>query len=83
MAKLIKVSHKVKQAMVAPPPDKPGMIAGSAEKLAYLLQQLGNTRPYTFIRSHGNTWRVHFAGDYVASTVKYVDGKPVIILDEK
>jgi hypothetical protein len=69
-----------KVPMVAP---KPFMIAGGVDKLAEVLQQLGNTRSYTLIRSHGNTWRVHFAGDYVLSTVKYVYGKPVIIKDEK
>jgi hypothetical protein len=57
--------------------------AGSADKLAQVLQLLGNDRPYTVIRSHGNTWRVLFSGDYGLSTVKIVDGKPVIIKDEK
>lgn len=35
------------------------------------------------IRFHGDTWRVHFEGDYVPSTVKMVAGKWVIIKDEK
>ena len=56
-------------------------IAGSPDKLAEILKQLGNDRSYNMIRSHGNTWRVHFDGDLVLSTVKIVDGKPVIIKD--
>jgi hypothetical protein len=68
-----------KTAMVDEPPYRP--IAGSAVKLAQILAELGNTRAYTMIRSHGNTWRVHFEGDLKISTVKQVDGKYQIIQD--
>jgi hypothetical protein len=33
------------------------------------------------IRSHGNTWRVHFEGDRKSCTVKQVNGKYQIIQD--
>lgn len=67
------------EAMVKPTPS----MAGSDAKLSEVLQELGNNRSYTVIRSHGNSWRVHFDGDLVPSTVKFVNGKPVIIKDEK
>ena len=65
--------------MVSPPPDPP--LAGSLERLRLILEELGNDRAYTLIRSHGNTYRVHFAGDKNLSTVKKVDNKFVIIPD--
>jgi hypothetical protein len=68
------------ETMEKPRPDQ--MIAGGAEKLAYVLGQLGNTRAYTMIRSHGNKWRVHFEGDKKASTVKMVNSQYVIIQDD-
>ncbi len=68
-----------KIAMVAEPPERP--MAGSLVKLAQILVELGNTRAYTLIRSHGNSWRVHFEGDRKASSVKMVDGKYKIIQD--
>jgi hypothetical protein len=80
------------ETMEKPRPIGPDqMIASGAEtspafpsdgKLAYVLDKLGNTRPYTMIRSHGNKWRVHFEGDKKASTVKMVNGQYVIIQDE-
>jgi hypothetical protein len=68
------------ETMEKPRPEH--MIAGGTIKLAYILEQLGNTRPYTMIRSHGNKWRVHFEGDKKASTVKMVNGQYVIIQDD-
>ena len=65
------------EAMVKPTP----AMAGSSAMLAQVLTDLGNNRSYTVIRSHGNSWRVHFDGDLTPSTVKFVNGKPVIIKD--
>ena len=74
-----------KVAMVAPKPAQPKDhtdLPGDAPSLATVLQQLGNTRAYTVIRSHGNSWRVHFEGDFKPSTVAVVKGKWAIILDK-
>jgi hypothetical protein len=69
---------KRKTAMVAPPPAKLETLT-----LEEVLQLAGNTRAYTVICVHGNTWRVHFEGDYARSTVKIVSGKAVIIRDDQ
>lgn len=68
-----------KEAMVAPRPLQHAVL--SEDKLAEILQHLGNDRAYTIIRLHNNSCRVHFDGDLVLSTVKFVNDKPVIIKD--
>lgn len=71
-----------KKAMVAPPPIKPDQVETVGYFLSSVLQQLGNNRAYTIIRSHNNSWRVHFEGDYKPSTVALVNGKWTITLDK-
>ena len=71
---------KRKTAMVAPVPSRPAKPV--TLMLDEVLHLVGNTRAFTVIRQHNNTWRVHFEGDYVPSTVKMVNGKWVIIKDE-
>ena len=51
-------------------------------QLEQILKLLGNDRSYTLIRSHPNTWKVHFAGDHTASVIKLVNGKPVITKED-
>ena len=66
----------IKTYMVPPVP-----MPGTLERLRLILEELGNDRAFTLIRAHGNTYRVHFAGDKNLSTVKRVDNKFVIIQD--
>jgi hypothetical protein len=77
---MAKKASSKKVAMVAPPPAKPELF--TEERLANALTVLGNKRPYTFIRSHGNSWKVHFLGDTLPTVIKLVNGKPVISKEE-
>ena len=78
MAKL-KVPARVKIAMVAPPPAKAKPVSLVLDEV---LQLAGNTRAYTVLSFHRNSWRVHFEGDYFPSTVKMINGKWVIVQDQ-
>lgn len=76
-----------KTAMVQPAPAKPAPAKPAPAKPKYLvlediLHQAGNTRAYTVIRFHGDTWRIHFEGDLRPSTVKLVSGKWTIVQDK-
>jgi hypothetical protein len=74
-----------KQAMVKPVPKKPEFeqteMKGADLTLEYVLEQLGVDRPYTLLRRHGNSWRVHFYGDAAPCTVTWKGNKPVIVKD--
>lgn len=77
--------------MVQPVPAKPvpslakGASASGPKSIVLedILHQAGNTRAYTVIRFHGDTWRVHFEGDLLPSTVKLVSGKWTIVQDKE
>jgi hypothetical protein len=75
---------RAKVAMVAPVPVKPSALSNHPEvnSLVEALQLMGNDRPYTLIRSHGNSWKVHFLGDTLPTVIKIVNGKPVISKEE-
>jgi D-alanyl-D-alanine carboxypeptidase len=65
-------------AMVAPPPAKPSKVLSLAE----ILKLLGNDRAYTVIISKPNSFKIHFEGDRTMSTIKLVNGKPVITKED-
>jgi len=87
-ANLQKLAKTRPKAMVKPAPDGPSpakkqtyrqtAFAGSDPSLAVVLQQLGNDRAYTILKSEHLLWVVHFEGDTTPSIVKLVDGKWVI-----
>lgn len=70
-----------KTAMVQPKPAAPEQTAmkGIDVSLEHVLEQLGNNRPYTILRRHGNSWRIHFYGDSAPVTVKWEYGKAAIV----
>ena len=74
------MAKKKKVAMVAPRPAQP---SDPDRQLAEILQMFGNDRSYTVMKydTSSVTWMVLFEGDYVSSTVRFEDGKPVIIKD--
>jgi hypothetical protein len=80
---MAKAKTTSKIAMVQPKPASPEQTAmkGAEVTLEYVLELLGNNRPYTILRRHGNSWRIHFYGDPAPCTVKWQDRKPVITYD--
>jgi hypothetical protein len=65
-------------SMVAPVPAKPA----APLHLEDILKLLGNDRAYTVIITKPNSFKVHFEGDYKVSTIKLVNGKPVITKED-
>jgi hypothetical protein len=65
-------------AMVAPVPSMPA----APLQLEDILKLLGNDRAYTVIISKPNSFKIHFEGDRTISTIKLVNGKPVITKED-
>ena len=68
-------------AMVAPVPSRPARNAPLMQ-LEDILKLLGNDRSYTVIISNPHIWKIHFEGDRTMSTIKLVNGKPVITKED-
>ena len=91
-----KKKHKIPVEPPPPPPPTPDKLAASSKgsltvpakpekviTLEEVLAMFKNDRSFTLIRSHGNSWKVLFEGDYFPSIISFVNGKPKIITSSK
>ncbi len=80
------MASKKKVALIQPPPGhlpdlsavKPKPSKPKPSELAdldFVLQQLGNDRPYTLLATAVDYWIVHFLGDIGPTMITQVDGK--------